>query len=75
MKQATIQLEQLTCPSCVRKIENATKLVEGVEASTVEVLFNTGRVRFDFDEDKVSVSDVEKTIEALGFEVIKSRVK
>jgi copper chaperone CopZ len=30
MKQATIQLETLTCPSCMQKIENAVKSLDGV---------------------------------------------
>ena len=41
MKTATIQLEALTCPSCVQKIENATKSVNGVERESVKVLFNS----------------------------------
>lgn len=31
MKSVTIQLETLTCPSCVQKIEVALKGLEGVD--------------------------------------------
>lgn len=41
MKKATIQLETLTCPSCVQKIEQATKSQVGVEKESVKVLFNS----------------------------------
>ena len=75
MKTATIQLEALTCPSCVQKIENATKSVNGVERESVKVLFNSSKVKFEFDDEKVSVQDVEKAIAALGYEVKKSQVK
>ena len=75
MKTATIQLEALTCPSCVQKIENATKSVNGVERESVKVLFNSSKVKFDFDVEKLSVDDVEKAITALGYEVKKSQVK
>lgn len=75
MKTATIQLEALTCPSCVQKIENATKSVNGVERESVKVLFNSSKVKFEFDDEKLSVQDVEKAIAALGYKVKKSQVK
>jgi copper chaperone len=75
MLKATIQLETLTCPSCVQKIENATKSLSGVETESVKVLFNSSKVKFDFDVEKLSVDDVEKAITALGYEVKKSQVK
>jgi len=40
MQKATIQLETLTCPSCIQKIENAVKSLEGVDKESVNVLFN-----------------------------------
>jgi len=75
MKKATIQLEALVCPSCVQKIENATKSLNGVEKESVKVLFNSSKVKFDFNSEKISVEDVEKAIAALGYEVKKSQVK
>ncbi|MCE5236377.1 MAG: cation transporter [Clostridiaceae bacterium] len=75
MQKATIQLETLACPSCVRKIENAVKSLDGVEKESVEVLFNSSKARFDFDNERLSVKDVEKAITALGYEVKKSQVK
>ncbi|MGI6668698.1 MAG: heavy-metal-associated domain-containing protein [Acetivibrionales bacterium] len=75
MQKATIQLETLVCPSCVQKVENAAKSLDGVEKDSVKVLFNSSKVKFDFDEEKVSVEDVEKAITALGYVVVKSQVK
>jgi copper chaperone len=75
MQKATIQLEALVCPSCVKKIENAVKSVNGVEKDSVNVLFNSSKVKFVFDEGKVSVTDVEKAITAQGYVVVKSQVK
>ena len=74
MKKATIQLETLTCPSCVQKIEKATKSLDGVEKDSVKVLFNSSKAKFDFDEERISIEDVEK-LSPLGYEVIKSQVK
>ncbi|WP_312700433.1 heavy-metal-associated domain-containing protein [Sedimentibacter sp.] len=75
MKTATIQLETLTCPSCVLKIESAVKSLDGVEKESVQVLFNSSKAKFDFDGEKLSVEDVEKAITALGYEVKKSKEK
>ena len=75
MKKATIKLETLTCPSCVLKIENATKSLDGVDKESVKVMFNSSKVKLDFDHEKLSVEDIEKAITALGYEVKKSQVK
>lgn len=75
MQKATIQLEPLTCPSCVLKIENTVKSLSSVESESVKVLFNSSKVKFNFDEEKLSVGDVERAITALGYEVKKSQVK
>lgn len=75
MKQATIQLETLTCPSCSQKIEGAVKGLEGVEVDTIEVMFNTSRVRFNFDDEKLSIKEIEEAIDRVGYDVKRSRVK
>lgn len=75
MQKATIQLETLTCPSCAQKIENAVKLLEGVEKETVSVMFISSKVKLNFDDEKLSVGEIEKAITALGYEVKKSQVK
>lgn len=75
MQKATIQLEALVCPACVQKIENAVKSFENVNKESVKVLFNSSKVKFDFDEEKLAVEDVERAITTLGYEVIKSQVK
>ena len=75
MKAATIQLETLTCPSCMQKIEGALKGLDGVDKDTLKVLFNSSKVKVNFDEDKTSIEDIEAAITKLGYEVLKSRVK
>lgn len=75
MQKATIQLESLTCPSCMQKIENGVKSLEGVNKESVKVLFNSSKVRVEFDDEKVSIKDIENSIDKLGYEVLKSQVK
>lgn len=74
MQKATIQLETLSCPSCLQKIENAVKGLEGVEKDSVKVMFNSSKVKTTFDSQVISIEDVEKSIEKLGYPVIKSKV-
>ena len=75
MQKATIQLESLTCPSCLQKIDNAVKSLEGVEKESVKVLFNSSKVKLNFDDQKISIEKIEKAITILGYEVKKSQVK
>lgn len=75
MKKATIQLETLTCPSCLQKIDKAVKALDGVDKESVNVLFNSSKVRLNFDDEKLSVENIEKAITTLGYEVKKSQVK
>ena len=74
MKSATIQLETLACPSCMLKIEGALKSLDGVDKDTVKISFNSSKVKLDFDEDKVSIDEID-SINKLGYDVIKSKVK
>ena len=75
MQTATLHLETLSCPSCLLKIENAVKGLDGVEKDTVKVMFNSSKVRTNFNADTLSVENIEKAIEDLGYPVIKSKVK
>ena len=75
MKTATIHLETLTCPSCIQKIEGAMKKLDGVDQESVNVMFNASRVKANFDDEKVSIDEIEKVITRLGYGVENSKVK
>ena len=75
MQKATIQLETLSCPSCLQKIENAVKGLNGINQDSVNVLFNASKVKLDFDSETLAIKDIEKAIEDLGYQVLKSKVK
>ena len=57
------------------KIENAVRAIEGIDQESLKVLFNASKVKVNFDDDKVSISDIENAIIKLGYEVKKSQVK
>lgn len=74
MQKAIIQLEILTCPSCGQKIESAVKSLNGVDKESVQVLFNSSKVKLIFDREILSVEKIEKAISALGYDVKKTQV-
>lgn len=75
MQNANIQLETLTCPSCLQKIENGVGKLNGIDKDSLKVMFNASRVKVDFDGEVLSIDEIEKSIQDLGYEVKKSRVK
>jgi copper chaperone len=72
MKKAVFQLEPLTCPSCIKKIETTLDKTNGV--GSVKVLFNSSKVRMEFDESLVQSTQIEETITKLGYEVQSTKV-
>ncbi|SHN26293.1 heavy-metal-associated domain-containing protein [Gracilibacillus kekensis] len=75
MQKAVIQLETLSCPSCLQKIENAVKGINGIDQNSLKVLFNASKVKVNFDSEAVAINNIEKAIEDLGYPVVKSKVK
>lgn len=71
MKKLIYQLETLTCPSCSGKIEKALSKTEGVES--VEVLFNSSRLRLVIDPDLTSSQELKRILTRLGFRVISEK--
>src|SRR5699024_6439337 len=75
MQKANIQLETLTCPSCLQKIEGAVKELNGIDKDSLKVMFNASRVKVEFNENEISIEEIEKAITDMGYEVKKSRVR
>lgn len=69
MKTVRFQLEPLTCPSCIKKIETRVGKLKGVEEA--KVLFNSSKVKASFDESVVSADEIKETIEKLGYPVVR----
>lgn len=51
------------------------KSLDGVESDSVKVMFNSSKVKLNFDDAKLQVEQIEQTITSLGYEVKKSQVK
>jgi copper chaperone CopZ len=71
MTKKTYQLETLTCPSCMAKIDGMLKKTNGIVES--EVLFNTSRVKVSFDEAKLDSETIKQRIGSLGYAVLSEK--
>ena len=64
-----IQIEELVCPMCGKKIENALKGVKGVNECSVS--YPSGKARVEYDESIVDTKHLKEIIEQLGYVVEK----
>lgn len=71
MKKLTLQLEELGCPSCIKKIESALKKQDGV--SEANILFNSSKAKIEYDEEKISADKISEVVSALGYEVLSAK--
>ncbi|MDX9784827.1 MAG: heavy-metal-associated domain-containing protein [Spirochaetia bacterium] len=68
MTTKTFQLETVSCPSCVAKIEGMLKRTEGVSES--QVSFATSKVKVSFDEARIGSDQIKDRIDKLGYQVL-----
>lgn len=61
-----LRSRELTCPSCVRKIEKALSALPGVEKATVH--YNTGRIEVEHDGTRVGTAELVKAVRTAGYE-------
>jgi copper chaperone len=73
MRTATLRLKDLSCPSCIKKIEGALLKQNGVEDA--RVLFSASKGIVVFDEEVISVDQLINIVQKLGYPVLTSKVK
>lgn len=71
MAKKIYQLETVSCPSCIAKIEGMLKKTDGITES--EVLFNSSRVKVSFEENDISSEKIREKITKLGYEVLSEK--
>ena len=70
MTNIKFQLEELTCPSCIKKIEGVLSKQNGVSES--KVLFHSSKVKVTYDEQATTPDVLRQIIEQIGYPVIRS---
>lgn len=61
IKTTTLRSQELSCPSCISKIERELEQVKGVE--NVDVRYSSGRIIIKHDPERAST---DALIEAVG---------
>ncbi len=61
-----LRSSELSCPSCVAKIEKALRSVPGVTEARVH--FETARIDVDHDASKASVESLLKAVKSVGYD-------
>lgn len=66
--KTTLRSMDLTCPSCIAKIEAGLRQLPGV--TDVKVHFNSGRIVVEHDDSQTGVEVLRGTVRALGYETM-----
>lgn len=63
--KTVLRSDELSCPSCVAKIEKALQALPGVESAHVR--FNTGRIEVEHDPQVAAVDALVQTVQGTGY--------
>lgn len=66
MKKTILRSRELSCPSCISKIERALTQKNGVGSATV--LFSTGKIVVEHDPSVVTPDDLVSIVRKVGYE-------
>ncbi len=61
----TLRSDELSCPSCIKKIENALTALDGV--SSAEVKFASGRILVTHDPQVADVASLVAAVSSVGY--------
>jgi len=64
--KAELKITGMSCAACSAKIEKKLNKLEGIEKATINLA--TERASIEYDVSKIKVSDMVKSIQALGYE-------
>lgn len=66
MQNTLLRSQELSCPSCVAKIETALKALDGV--TDAKVHFNTGKIEIQHDSQLVKAEQLIDAVRSVGYE-------
>jgi P-type Cu+ transporter len=64
----SLKIEGMTCAACAKAVERASKKLQGVTEASVN--YATEKLNINFDETKVSISDIQGAIEKAGYKAV-----
>jgi len=68
MKKIILKIQGMHCPSCARTVEKELSQIPGV--NSCQINFPLGQMLLEFDEKTVNLSEIQKKVQKLGYEVI-----
>ncbi|WFA08854.1 heavy metal translocating P-type ATPase [Tissierella sp. Yu-01] len=72
MANKTLKIEGMTCASCAKAVERATRKLDGVSESNVNLA--TEKLTISFDENALSVEDIQSAVEKAGYKALSNAV-
>ena len=60
-----LRSDELSCPSCISKIEKALNALPGVRAAKVH--FNSGRIDIEHDREQASAELLQEAVRKIGY--------
>lgn len=69
--ESQFHINGMTCAACSARVEKGLKKMEGVKEANVNLALEKAMVQYD--PAVVKLSDIEKKVEALGYEVVKEK--
>lgn len=73
MQQVTLNVQGMSCGSCVKKIEGNVGKLNGIES--VKVQLSEGKVDVTFNESIVNLKVIKGAIKDSGYEVVEEPIK
>jgi Cu+-exporting ATPase len=70
LKKINLQVGGMTCASCVANVEVALSMLPGVKKAVVNLA--TGKAAVEYDSEKVSLTEMKKAVDEIGYEVVLS---
>ena len=71
MSLINLKIGGMTCINCKTRIENALAVLEGIKKA--DVSWKKGRADIEYDEEKISLNEIQKIIESLDYKVENSK--
>ncbi|MDF2819841.1 MAG: heavy metal translocating P-type ATPase [Clostridiales bacterium] len=72
MENKSFQIQGMTCASCAKSVEKATKKLYGVSEANVN--FATEKLNISFDETKTSLVDIQEAVDKAGYKMLSSEI-
>src|SRR5690554_6811950 len=72
MANKTLRIEGMTCAACAKAVERATKKLDGVSEANVNLA--TEKLNISYDENALSVGDIQAAIEKAGYKAMSDAV-